>query len=391
MKNLRLLILALSPLLLSMGACAASKSSNPLSPTVAGPIPGVAITAPSPVDPQNTKVPVDKQPVTLTLANATTSGPRPLSYAFEVATDADFTNKVFVRDAVAPGADGHTTLRLPDPLAAGRTYYWRSRAEDGANVGPYSNRANFDIFVPIVIQQPTPLAPIDNVRVSTLHPTFTFGNAPHTGPVGPITYVIEVSDTDSFANRLAIWTLAEQPGQTSLVSPQDGIYDRQVFWHVRAYDPTTTGPWSVTQVFRTPLPPPPPPPPPPTPGPTPGGGGSGHVGPGPLTADRAQQVVFGTAAEFPSLTQVFGSDQQAIDAATELLERTIWHLQLAGFQAGRQRNPSGVISGDKVTIFIDGSWHIYDIFSLGFAGRATTVQFVELTGASYIPDPGLPD
>ena len=47
MKNPRFLILALSPLLLSMGACAASKSANPLSPTVAGPIAGVAITAPT--------------------------------------------------------------------------------------------------------------------------------------------------------------------------------------------------------------------------------------------------------------------------------------------------------------------------------------------------------
>jgi hypothetical protein len=390
MKSRYVLILAASPLLLAIGACAASKSENPLSPTVAGPIPGVAITAPNPIEPNSAKVAVDKQPVTLLLENATTSGPRPLSYVFEVATDAEFTNKVFVREAVTPGENGKTTLRLPDPLAPGRTYYWHGRAEDGANVGPFSSRANFEVFVPIVIQEPTPITPVNNVRVDTLHPTFTFANAPHSGPVGPITYVIEVSDTDSFANRLAIWTLAEQPGQTSLVSPQDGIYDRQVFWHVRAFDPTTTGPWSSTQVFRTPLPPPPPPPPPVTPGPAPGAG-SGHVGPGPLSADRARDVVFATANEFPHLIRVFGSEGEAVAAASELLERTIWHLHLAGFQAGRQRNPSGAISEDKVTIFIDGSWHIYDIFSLGFAGRATTVQFVELSGASHVPDSGQPD
>ncbi|MEP7307118.1 MAG: hypothetical protein ABJA98_16520 [Acidobacteriota bacterium] len=390
MKNSRFLTLGLSPLLLLVGACAASKSANPLSPTIAGPIPGVAITAPTPIEPNSTKVAVDKQPVTLLLENAATSGPRPLSYVFEVATDAGFTNKVFMREGVAPGENGRTTLRLPDPLAAGRTYYWRGHAEDGANVGPYSSGANFEVFVPIVIDRPTPLSPINDVRVDTLHPTFTFANAPHSGPVGPITYVIEVSDTDSFANRLAIWTLGEQPGQTSLVSPQDGIYDRQVFWHVRAFDPTTTGPWSVTQVFRTPLPPPPPPTPTPTPSPTPGGAGN-HVGPGPLSEDRARQVVFATGAEFPHLTRVFGSDGEALSAASELLDRTIWHLQLAGYQSGRQRNPSGLVSDDKLTIFINGSWHIYDVFSLGFAGRATTVQFVELTGASYVPTSGRPD
>jgi hypothetical protein len=377
-------------LLLSMGACAASKSANPLTPTVAGPIPGVAITAPTAIDPNSTKVAVDKQPVTLSLGNASTSGPRPLSYVFEVATDSDFTNKVFMREGVAPGDDGRTTLRLPDPLAAGRTYYWRGHAEDGANVGPFSPRANFDVFVPIVIDRPTPVTPVNDVRVDTLHPTFTFTNAPHSGPVGAITYVIEVSDSDSFANRLAIWTLAEQPNQTSLVAPQDAAYDHQFFWHVRAFDPTTTGPWSVTQVFRTPVPPPPPPVVVSSPGPSPSGSG-GHVGPGPLSEDRARQVVFATANEFPQLTRVFGSDGEALSAASELLERTIWHLHLAGYQAGRQRNPSGAISEDKVTIFIDGSWHIYDIFSLGYAGRATTVQFVELTGASYVPDSGISD
>lgn len=110
-----------------------------------------------------------------------------------------------------------------------------------------------------------------------------------------------------------------------------------------------------------------------------------------LTVDNARQIVMATAGQFSNLIRVFDTDQQATDAATELLEHTIKHLQDAGFNAGRQRNPSGLISGDKVTIQIDGSWHIYDIFSLGFAGRATTVQFVELTGADPIPDSGIPD
>src|SRR5512142_170622 len=88
--------------------CGTSKSSNPLSPTVAGPIPGVNITAPNPVTPSSgAKIAVDQQPLTLTVENSATSGVRPLNYVFEVATDADFTNKVFSRDGVAPG-DGKT-------------------------------------------------------------------------------------------------------------------------------------------------------------------------------------------------------------------------------------------------------------------------------------------
>ena len=79
-------------------------------------------------------------------------------------------------------------------------------------------------------------------------------------------------------------------------------------------------------------------------------------------------------------------------AAGEVLLRTIWHLQLAGFQAGRQRNPSGALSNDKLTIFIDGAWHAYDVFNdLGAPGVPMKVQFWEVAPANYVPDPGIPD
>ena len=155
------------------------------------------------------------------------------------------------------------------------------------------------------------------------------------------------------------------------------------------YDGSTCrGPVQGEDTFRlssTTLPNPPPGTPPPSPS------SPFHVGPGPLSEDRAQQVVFNTSREFPRLIQVFNTDDQALAAASELLRRTIWHLQLAGYQAARQRNPSGLISQDKLNIFISGSWHVYDIFSLGFAGRATTVQFLEITGSNPVPDPGLAD
>jgi hypothetical protein len=259
------------PLLLAGGGCTATKSSTPLSPSVAGPIPGVEIAAPKPLEPNGVKLVADQQPVSLLLENAFTTGPRPLSYVFEVATDAGFTNLVFSRDGIAPGDNGRTSLRLPDPLAPGRTYYWRGRAQDGANAGPYSTPAAFEVVAPVVIGQPVLISPINNVRVDSLHPRFTMGNAPRSGPADPIAYVVELSNTDSFATKLAVWTIPEQPNQTSLDAPQDLAYDRQYFWHARAYDGTTTGAWSTTQVFRTPTAPPPPPP---TPSPVPGGGGA---------------------------------------------------------------------------------------------------------------------
>src|SRR5439155_20272184 len=97
------------------------------------------ISAPRIMQPtQSARIAVDQQPVTLMVGNATTSGVRPLTYLFEVAVDTDFTNKVFTRNGITPGDNGQTSLRMPDALATGRTYFWRSRAEDGANTGFYS-------------------------------------------------------------------------------------------------------------------------------------------------------------------------------------------------------------------------------------------------------------
>src|SRR5262249_61817197 len=106
----------------AIGACASQKSSNPLAPTVAGPIPGVNISSPQLVDPSaGSKIAVDKQPITLMVNNASTSGVRPLTYLFEVASDSAFNTRVFYRDGITPGGDGHTSLKLPAPLPTGPT------------------------------------------------------------------------------------------------------------------------------------------------------------------------------------------------------------------------------------------------------------------------------
>src|SRR5258706_205147 len=87
-----------------------------------------------------------------------------------------------------------------------------------------------NITAPIAIQAPIPTAPITNVIVTTTHPQFTFGNAPRSGTVGTISYVIEISTIDSFAAKVAAWTVGEQTNQTSLTAPQDLGGSTQYFW-----------------------------------------------------------------------------------------------------------------------------------------------------------------
>jgi hypothetical protein len=155
---------------------------------------------------------------------------------------------------------------------------------------------------------------------------------------------------------------------------------------------TCLGPLHGEQVLRrrtttAPPPPPPPPQPPPQQAPT----NPNHVAPGPLSVAHAQEVVYATANEFPGLQTPRGTDAESAAAGEELLRRIIWHLQLAGFQAGRQRNPSGAISGDKLTVVADGAWHAYDVWTLGGAGRPISVIFYEVFPPNPVADGGIPD
>lgn len=247
-------LLSIVTLIVATTACEAAKSANPLSPAVAGPIPGVDISAPKPLEPANAKIAVEQQPVTLLAEIAGSTGPRPLSYVFEVAVDVSFTNKVFVAENVAPGDNGRASVRIADRLAPEHSYFWRVKAQDGANSGPYSAAVSFDVFTRSVIESPIPLAPGINVNGQPLRPTFVVANAVKSGPVGNLSYMFELSDTDSFANKTFV-TIDEQSGQTSLTSPQDLAYSTVYYWHVRAFDAKTIGPWSTTRAFQTiPLP-----------------------------------------------------------------------------------------------------------------------------------------
>jgi hypothetical protein len=368
---------------IGVSACEMTKSEHALGPTVAGPIPGVNITSPTPLEPaQGLRIAVGEQPISLTLSNAATTGVRPLNYVFEVATDAGFANKVFSLEGVTPGASGRTAVRLPNALAPERSYYWRARAQDGANTGPFSAAAFFNVFTPVVLGRPILQEPIANTTATSPQPTLKFANAPRSGPAGPIIYEIHLAENDAFSPATGIWSIDERPGQTILAVPVLLSANKQYFWRVRAYESSTVGPWSDTQAFKVP---------------TAGGGGgvgggggngtSGHIPAGPATAARAEQVVLGTGREFPNVTAQGASDS----AAEHLMLRMIWHLRLAGFQAGRQKNPSGAISGDKLSVFADGYWRSYDVVSTRHDGSPLDVHFDEVFPANYVPDTGIPD
>jgi hypothetical protein len=333
--------------------CATSKSSDPLSPSVAGPLPGVDIVAPKVLEPGNgMQIPIDKQPVTLLIENGSSSGKRPLTYDFEVATDAGFGNKVFARGGVAAGEAGRTSLQLPDALASGRTYFWRTRAEDGANASNYSDIASFNVFTPVALDAPVNVAPGQNSSITSTRTQFVINNSARTGPVGGVAYTLEIATNFQFTANVAVWSFPEQPGQSRLDVPVELQYSTVYYWHVRAYDQTMISEWSTPFAFATPAAP--------VVAPPPGGGGGGPVGdwrscgstPGAALVQCVHRAV---------------NPGHTVDGAFEVTKRVAWLLRGSG--VGLLLKPGGenIVSWNGHTFaaarvcYPDG--HIYKVLS----------------------------
>lgn len=252
-----------------IAACESKKSANPLSPTVAGPIPGVEISAPKLLEPgQGIKLKANQQPITLLIENAWTTGVRPLKYRFDIAVDAGFQTIVFTKSDVPPGDGGRTSLRLTDKLELGRTYYWRANAYDGANTGPMAAAISFDIYPPAVLNPPSLISPTGGQVLTTRRPDFQIQNSTRSGPVGNVSYQIQVSKDSAFSQ---IVNDVRQPenlaGQTTWAPGEDYDPSKTYYWRVFATDGEAQSGWSAVQSFKTAgLPPAP------APGPPPGGG-----------------------------------------------------------------------------------------------------------------------
>lgn len=266
-KNLRPAAVIPAVLLLALVACEAKKSSNPLSPSVAGPIAGVSITPPVLLEPaQGIKYKESQQPIKLVIQNATTNGVRPITYTFEVATDTTFATKVFARASVPPG-DGKTSVQV-DRLDVGRAYYWRARADDGANTSEYAS-ANFEVLPKPDLSVPGLASPVNNERVSSRTPTLTVRNSTRNSAVGDVRYQFQVAKDAAFTSLSATGDVGEGGGQTQYGVDVALDTNLTYYWRARATDGETTTSWSGAQTFRTPLattPGPGPTPPPGTPG-----------------------------------------------------------------------------------------------------------------------------
>jgi hypothetical protein len=379
--------------LLALGgvACETAKSANPLSPDVAGPLPGVEISAPKPLEPGiGQQLLADGRPQSLLIENAGTNGPRPLFLQVEVGTDATFQQLLHHAERVTPGPDGRTVYRLPDPLGAGHTYYWRARAADGANSGPYSSTAHFAVVEPVVIQPPTPMEPVGTI--TTHRPNFVVRNGAVTGPAGDIVYRFEIG-TSAAGPAAAVVTASPGAGGTTTITLGDLPFDRTLFWRVWATNGSVDA-YSGIVSFRTPPAPAPPPVPvaPPAPGggggtPLPGGGGGRTPDPSPgqrLPLPNMQHIVQQVAAARPDLLhnscQEHGGSWGFLDLVVDTLRTydTRWGYN---WKRGNVGDPSmDVIDYHYGAGGDEGSANVYivDIIS-GHCGSSPSPAWADMT------------
>jgi hypothetical protein len=310
----------------------------------------------------NARLARDGNPVTLTVDNSATSNDKPLTYVFEGSVDPSFSGEVFRQAGIAAGANGRTSVSVPGPLPAGRTFYWRARATDGVTASAFSDVFQFTVFEPFVLSTPGPVAPADGETVDTLQPTLRTLNADRRGTAEVVTYDFEVSTTSDFAALVAQGAVPEQDGTTSMtLSPLPNA--RNHFWRVRARSESATTSWSVARRFTTPAAATPPPPPtPPTLPPS-------DPGPRPNAVEGTAMV----AAVIADL-RARGISMAGPCGAFEITRRVAWAFRNRG--AGTERKPGGTnCQGQSIDIIIFTDGQTVDM--VGSAGSQNNPSWNE--------------
>ncbi|MEX2273411.1 MAG: hypothetical protein WD690_18215 [Vicinamibacterales bacterium] len=259
-------------LFMGAAACETAKSSNPLSPTIAGPMEGVVLSPPKALEPAvNQQIRDRDQPFNVVIENASTTSPRPYKMRMQIAADSNFSSVVWSRDGIDPGEGGQTSFRMSERMQPGRQYFWRVMADDGANQSAWSAVAPFQVLMPAEFGPPAPLSPIGNEQLTTTRPQLRVANGTAQGPVAQAFYQFQVATDSGFGGIAVNEETVQQPGETVLTVPGVLSHGTTYYWRARISDGDTISPWSSTEIFRTAAAPAPGPSPGPAPGPAPGG------------------------------------------------------------------------------------------------------------------------
>ncbi len=372
---------------LCIAGCEAAKSANPTAPSVAGPIPGVNITAPGVLEPRaGSTLTFSSEPPTLLIENPGSTSARAFWLQVEVGTDTGFQQIVHQADQITPGGNGRTSYRLPSPLGAGFTYYWRSRAADGANTGPYSSVSSFTVVPPVKIDAPVATTP--SGTLANNKPEFRATNGAISGTSG-VAYRFEVARSADFGQMVAVVTVPVNGSGTTTMSLGELPYKTTFYWRVIGSDGTVESSYSNTQAFTTATAPTAPTAPPGGGGPVGvpvGPGGRGPDG-GPLPgygASVVQAVARAHPGALQNSCQDHGGSWQFMDMVVDTLRTYDTRWGYNG-KRGNANDPShDVVAYNYGSGPDQGSTQVYIIDVIGgHCGSAPVPAWIDVTGATH--------
>jgi hypothetical protein len=346
----------------------------------------VNITAPRPLEPfAGSTLTFGSEPPTLLIENPGSSGARAFWLQLEIGTDAGFLQIVHQADQIAPGANGRTSYRLPAPLGAGYTYYWRTRAADGANTGPYSAVSNFNVVPPVQIDAPTAAAPAGTI--DTNKPEFRAINGPISGTSG-VAYRFEVARSADFGQIVAVVTVPMGGSGSTSMSLGELPYKTTYYWRVIGSDGSMESSYSNIVQFTTADPPKAPTPPPGggiTAGVPTGPGGRAPAGGGLPTygAGVVQAVARANPGALANSCQDHGGSWQFMDMVVDTLRTYDTRWGYNG-KRGNAFDPSqDVVTYNHGSGPDEGSTQVYIIDIIGgHCGSTPAPAWFDVTGAT---------
>ena len=211
-------------------------NDNPTTPNISSPQDGVQVTTLAPA---------------LSVTNASdVDFYDALSYDFDVATDAGFTNIVARTSGIAKGAGGATSWIVMPALSENSLYYWRARAKD-ANGGEsvwvsasfFVNTANDSPTAPVI------KTPSDGGEVATFTPTLVMNNATDLDSHF-LMYTFELDTVNTFdsLNKQASGLIAEG-ADTTAWTPAALTENTTYYWRAKAGDGQADSPWVTASFF----------------------------------------------------------------------------------------------------------------------------------------------
>ena len=248
-----------------VAGCEAEKSRNPLSPNVAGPIAGVSISPPTPVNPVNAEV-LNTGP----LVSSSTMGLPTASARSSISSSSRPTPGSPTRCLPSPRSTQGRARRRASSLTP------RSQPNELTTGGPrpttVRTRATSRPSPSSISSCPSssgagPVSPVGGVVTSSAAPALVVNNAAVQGRAGNVDYWFEVALDQAFSRTIVALGVERSGGSTTSAQMPELPGNTPLYWRVVGIglNGTVTGSWSATQSFRTPAAAPAPPPPGPSP------------------------------------------------------------------------------------------------------------------------------